>query len=57
MDRHPGSTLSVICAEPGLEKLMGMRAVKKTRLYNGRLECELMTFRRNTIKMQNKARK
>ena len=57
MERHPGSTLSVICAEPGLEKLTRMRAVKKTRLYNGRLECELMTFRPNTIKIQNSPKK
>ncbi len=41
--RHPGSTLSVITSDPAFEKCARLRAGKKTRLYNGRLECELIT--------------
>ncbi|MBR4039348.1 MAG: class I SAM-dependent RNA methyltransferase [Clostridia bacterium] len=42
--RHPGFTLSAITSHPGFERCLGRRADKKRRFYNGRLECEFMTF-------------
>lgn len=42
--RHPGSRLCVITSHPGFERVAGLRAQKKTRLYNGRLECNFMRF-------------
>ena len=42
--RHPGSRLCVITSHPGFERVAGMKAQKKTRLYNGRLECNFMRF-------------
>lgn len=42
--RHPGFTLSVITSHPGFERCFGRRADRKRRFYNGRLECEFMTF-------------
>lgn len=44
MARHPGCHLGVITSHPGFERVAGMRAFKKTRLYNGRLECAFMRF-------------
>ncbi len=43
-DRHPGWTLCVIASDPGFEKAFGRRADRRRRLYNGRLECQFMTF-------------
>ncbi|MBP3655868.1 MAG: class I SAM-dependent RNA methyltransferase [Clostridia bacterium] len=42
--RHPGWTLSAITSHPGFERCFGRRADRKRRFYNGRLECEFMTF-------------
>ena len=42
--RHPGWSLSAITSHPGFERCFGRRADKKRRFYNGRLECEFMTF-------------
>ena len=42
--RHPGFTLSAITSHPGFERCFGRRADRKRRFYNGRLECEFMTF-------------
>lgn len=42
--RHPGFALSAITSHPGFERCFGRRADKKRRFYNGRLECEFMTF-------------
>lgn len=42
--RHPGFSLSAITSHPGFERCFGRRADKKRRFYNGRLECEFMTF-------------
>ena len=42
--RHPGWTLCAITSHPGFERCFGRRADKKRRFYNGRLECEFMTF-------------
>lgn len=42
--RHPCFTLSAITSHPGFERSFGRRADKKRRFYNGRLECEFMTF-------------
>lgn len=44
LQRHPGSRLCVITSHPGFERVAGLRAQKKTRLYNGRLECNFMRF-------------
>lgn len=44
MARHPGCRLNVITSHPGFERVAGMKAFKKTRLYNGRLECAFMRF-------------
>ena len=44
MQRHNGSRLGVITSHAGFERIAGMKALKKTRLYNGRLECNFMTF-------------
>ena len=43
--RHPTWSLSAISSHPGFERCFGRRADKKRRFYNGRLECEFMTFR------------
>jgi len=42
--RHPGWSLGALSAHPGFERCLGRRADRKRRLYNGRLECEWMTF-------------
>lgn len=42
--RHPGWSMSALSAHPGFERCFGRKADKKRRLYNGRLECEWMTF-------------
>ncbi len=42
--RHPGWSLSAITSHPGFERCFGRRADRKRRFYNGRLECEFMTF-------------
>ena len=44
MRRHPGWSLCAITSDPTFEWSFGRRADKKRRLYNGRLECEFMTF-------------
>ena len=38
-DRHPSWSICAITSDPGFEKSFGLRADKKRRLYNGRLEC------------------
>ncbi len=42
--RHSGWSLCAISSDPGFERAFGRRADKKRRLYNGRLECEFLTF-------------
>jgi len=44
LKRHPGWSLGALSAHPGFERCFGRRAQRKRRLYNGRLECEWMTF-------------
>lgn len=44
-DRHAGWTLCAITGHTGFERAYGRRADKRRRLYNGRLECEFLTFR------------
>ncbi|MBR6029861.1 MAG: class I SAM-dependent RNA methyltransferase [Clostridia bacterium] len=44
-DRHPGWTLCAISSDPAFERAYGRRADRKRRMYNGRLECEFLTFR------------
>ena len=43
-NRHMGSRMSVVTAHTGFERCFGMRAQRKHRLYNGRLECEFLTY-------------
>ena len=43
-DRHEDSRLCVLTGHPGFERAYGQRAVKKRRLYNGRLECEYLVY-------------
>ena len=43
--RSPGWSLCAISADPSFERNAGRRADKKRRLYNGRLECEFLTFK------------
>lgn len=42
--RHPGAALCAISPDPGFERQVGMKAKKRRRLYNGRLECEYLVF-------------
>ncbi len=44
LSRHPGSRLNLITSHSGFERVAGLKSIKKTRLYNGRLECEFMRF-------------
>lgn len=44
LNRSAGQTVCAITAYTGFEKAFGRRADKRRRLYNGRLECEFMTF-------------
>ena len=44
LNRQEGQTVCAITAFTGFEKAFGRRADKRRRLYNGRLECEFMTF-------------
>jgi putative N6-adenine-specific DNA methylase len=43
-DRCPDWSMGVITADRLFEKSFGRRADRRRRLYNGRLECEFMTF-------------
>ena len=43
-DRHPGWSMCVITSDPAFEKFFGLRASRKRRLYNGRLECTYYIF-------------
>ena len=42
--RYPGWTVCAISPESGFERAFGRRADRRRRLYNGRIECEYMTF-------------
>lgn len=42
--RTPGSSITAISSHPGFERFFGRRAAAKRRLYNGRLECEVLVF-------------
>ncbi|NLG57133.1 MAG: class I SAM-dependent RNA methyltransferase [Clostridiales bacterium] len=44
MKRHPEADLAILSANPSFERMMGRRAKSRRRLYNGRLECELLLF-------------
>lgn len=43
-DAHPSWTLSVLSAHHGFERIYGRKADKRRRLYNGRLECDFVTY-------------
>ncbi len=40
----PKSRLCVITAHPGFERVVGRKAARRRRLYNGRLECDFLTY-------------
>lgn len=42
--RRPGWTLSAITSDVNFERAYGRRAKSRRRLYNGRIECELLTY-------------
>ena len=42
--RHPTWSLCAISADMSYERHAGRRADKKRRYYNGRLECDFLTF-------------
>ncbi len=44
MDRAPAWSLFVIASRPDFEKLLGRRADKTRKLYNGRIECRLFQY-------------
>ncbi|MEA5067015.1 MAG: class I SAM-dependent RNA methyltransferase [Eubacteriales bacterium] len=44
MRRSSGWSMAALTADTGFEKAFGRRADKRRRLYNGRIECELMTY-------------
>jgi putative N6-adenine-specific DNA methylase len=44
LQRRSGWTLSALTADRGFERAFGRRADKRRRLYNGRIECEFITF-------------
>ena len=45
---HPGASLSAITADPAFESQARHRAVKRRRLYNGRMECEFLVMKNET---------
>lgn len=44
LQRRSGWALSALTADRGFERAFGRRADKRRRLYNGRIECEFITF-------------
>lgn len=46
----PDASLTALTAHPGFERAFGIRATKRRRLFNGRLECELLHFQRGRRK-------
>ena len=42
--RHPGWSLCAISSDPGFERAYGKKAVRRRRLYNGRLECTFYVY-------------
>ncbi len=44
LDRHPGWSLCAISSDPDFEHAFGKRADKRRRLYNGRIECQFLTY-------------
>ena len=44
LNRHEGWRMGVLSSHPGFERHFGRRSQKKRRLYNGRLECELLIY-------------
>ncbi len=43
--RHAGWTAYVLSADPGLPKLIGLKATRRIPLFNGALECRLFEYR------------
>ena len=43
-DRHPGWSICIISSDPAFERFFGKKALKKRRLYNGRLECTFYIY-------------
>lgn len=44
LQRRSGWSLSALTADRGFERAFGRRGDKRRRLYNGRIECEFITF-------------
>ncbi len=42
--RNPTWSMTVIATDPAFEEFFGMKADKRRRVYNGRLECQILTF-------------
>ncbi|MDO4548714.1 MAG: class I SAM-dependent RNA methyltransferase [Clostridia bacterium] len=53
--RSKGWGMSVMTADPGFELAMGYRADRRRRLYNGRLECEMLTYDISARRIEAKA--
>jgi putative N6-adenine-specific DNA methylase len=43
--RHTGWTAYILSADPGLPRLIGLKATRRIPLYNGALECRLFEYR------------
>jgi putative N6-adenine-specific DNA methylase len=50
LQRRSGWALSALTADRGFERAFGRRADKRRRLYNGRIECEFITFSGGSVK-------
>lgn len=44
LKRHPGWSLCAITSDPNFERAFGQKADKRRKLYNGRLECQFLTY-------------
>lgn len=55
-DAHPEFALGVITPNPAFERVFGRRADRRRRLYNGRIECEFMTFDRASYRARRAGR-
>lgn len=47
--KHPSWQLGVLTPQQDFERIFGRRALRRRRVYNGRIECEFMTFGLNKV--------
>ncbi|GHU65257.1 RNA methyltransferase [Clostridia bacterium] len=52
-ERHPSWSMTVLSAHPGFERVFGVKADSKPRVYNGRLECAVYTYRAKQLLKNN----